>query len=170
MQKLDKKLLAPGPWHDEPDRVDFVHEGFACFINRAPLGVWCGYVGVPEGHPWFGKQYDNISADVHGGLTYSALCHGELCHVPQPGMPDHVWWLGFDCGHYMDLVPKMITLEATVLKDLPRTHHGIYKDQHYVTRETQRLAEQARAVALDITKSSEKTAGAPTSSAETPVS
>jgi len=29
-----------------------------------------GYIGVPKGHVWYGKHYDDIECDVHGGLTF----------------------------------------------------------------------------------------------------
>lgn len=54
-----------------------------------------GYVGVPEGHPWYGKDYDHIEVDIHGGLTYSNDCL-PLCK------PDGLWWVGFDTVHYGD--------------------------------------------------------------------
>ena len=28
-----------------------------------------GYILIPQTHPWYGKGYDDINADVHGGLT-----------------------------------------------------------------------------------------------------
>lgn len=34
------------------------------------MGHLCGYIGVPKGHPWYGKDHDMIEANVHGGLTY----------------------------------------------------------------------------------------------------
>ena len=96
------------PWLKEPDRVLFKYEGFPCLLNRAPTGAWCGYVGVPPGHPAHGKDYGDVEVHVHGGLTYSDSCQedGPICHVPEPGEPDDVWWLGFDCAHYNDFAPK----------------------------------------------------------------
>lgn len=51
--------------------------------------------------------------EAHGGLTFAGPCmegaeEGPfVCHVPEPGRPDEVWWLGFDCGHAFDLSPTM---------------------------------------------------------------
>lgn len=87
-------------------------DGFACLIRRTNIGIWCGYVAVPPGHPWHGKHYDAVDADVHGGLTYAEPCSGEICHVPQPGESDDVWWLGFDCGHYFS---KNVDVRAETL-------------------------------------------------------
>jgi len=44
---------------------------FPASIHRQDgLGHLCGYLGVPKPHPWYGLDYDQIDADVHGGLTY----------------------------------------------------------------------------------------------------
>jgi hypothetical protein len=137
--KADRSLWPSGPWDAEPDRLDFVHSGFACLLHRGPLGQWCGYVAVPETHPAFGKRYDDVKVKVHGGLTYADRCQGSICHVPQPGMPDNVWWLGFDCAHWGDVVPGMIRIP-----EIPEAgeRYGTYKDLAYVRGETERLARQ----------------------------
>jgi len=54
-----------------------------------------GYVGIPEGHPWFNVNYDYIDCDVHGGLTYA----GD--HAPKHE-PDGLYWIGFDTCHDTD--------------------------------------------------------------------
>jgi len=104
---VDKSDWGPGPWQSEPDRVEWIHAGFACMLRRGPGGQWCGYVGIPREHPFYGKEYGEIDDAVpfHGGLTYSAACNGEICHVPAAGMPADVWWLGGDFAHAGDLCP-----------------------------------------------------------------
>jgi hypothetical protein len=124
------------PWETEPNRVDFRSHGFPCIINRVEeLGHLCGYVGVPAGHPWHGKHYVDVPADVHGGLTYSDKCNDAICHVPNPGESDDVWWLGFDCAHFGDLSPGL-------QKHFTRIS-GTYRDISFVTSECERLAAQA---------------------------
>ena len=147
-QAIDKSAWGAGPWQDEPDRVEFVHAGFACLANRRgdELGHWCGYVGVPREHPAYGKSYNDVDVEVHGGLTYAAKCEGEICHVPAPGMPDDVWWLGFDCAHAGDLGPG---LRATLRSlDVPENpfFRDVYRDLPYVRREIEQLAEQLAAM------------------------
>lgn len=137
-QPVDRTGWPSGPWDGEPDRVDFVHAGFACFVKRGPMGAWCGYVGVPETHPAFGKPYDDVNVDVHGGLTYADRCSGELCHVPQPGTPDNVWWLGFDCAHCHDITPATMKYRS----QFPASYEEAYRDLSYVRAETERLADQ----------------------------
>lgn len=136
----------------EPDHVDFEHAGFPCILHRNNLGAWCGCVGVPEGHPWFGQGYDDVGADVHGGLTYAEPCQGSICH---PG-PDKRYWLGFDCAHAQDIAPGIEHDLARARKELgdnplwqsaAKSFFGqpvTYKDLAYVRAETERLAEQAR--------------------------
>jgi len=135
-------LLAgiPGPWSGEPNRVEFRHAGFPCVLHRGGMGAWCGYVGVPPGHPWHGKDYDDIDADAHGGLTYSGRCGGCVCHVPLPGESDDFWWVGFDCAHYNDLIPHMFAEELHSLRS-----GMVYKTIAFAKAETERLAEQAAA-------------------------
>lgn len=133
--------LPPGPWQDEPDKVQWVDEatGLDCLIVRNPvMGNLCGYVGVPEGHPEFGKGYDDVPVNVHGGLTYADGCAGPICHEPLPGRPDTVWWLGFDCAHAFDLAPGMIK-HAPELARL-----GTYRTFDYVVSEVQSLARQLK--------------------------
>lgn len=145
----EKEKWGPGPWLEEPDKVQWIdrRSGLDCLIVRNRLGAWCGYVGVPEGHPYHGLGYDGVEVEVHGGLTFAGACqvgaedHG-ICHIPEPGRPDNVWWLGFDCAHFMDLVPGMV---ATAERHgLPRGSltEGYYRDQRYVQREVTKLAQQ----------------------------
>jgi hypothetical protein len=110
---LDKSEWGDGAWQDEPDKVQWTDEetGFPCLAVRNRLGAWCGYVGVDASHRCYEKDYDDVEVRVHGGL-FAAKCdegpeESSICHVPEPGQPDNVWWLGFDCGHAQDLIPEM---------------------------------------------------------------
>lgn len=54
-------------------------------------GYRCGYVQIPEGHPYYEKREFtkfNVGYDINWGLTFS----GRL--KDQTG-----WWIGFDCHH-----------------------------------------------------------------------
>jgi hypothetical protein len=150
---IDKSTWGPGAWQDEPDRVDFVHAGFACMaLRRDTMGNWCGYVGVPREHPAYGKDYNDVDVEVHGGLTYANHCQAPICHVPEPGMPDDVFWLGFDCAHAGDLSPAMeARMRAYNIPTLQGREFGafreVYRDLPYVRAEIESLAEQLRAIA-----------------------
>ncbi len=148
-----KADLPPGPWMEEPDKAHWVDKatGLDCLIVRAgSLGHLCGYVGVPPEHPWHGYGYDRVPADAHGGLTFADACgHGEdeaagICHVPAPGRPDNVWWLGFDCAHYRDLSPGMYVGQLSVPEQyrMPDVMQGEYRTFDWVKAEVEQLAAQ----------------------------
>jgi hypothetical protein len=121
------------------------------------MGNWCGYVAVPPGHPSWGVDYNDVHVEVHGGLTYADLCDGAegegICHVPNEGEPANVWWLGFDCAHYMDVVPSMLQYHAA-------DSHSSYKDLAYVRSEVNSLADQLadRAPAAPVAEDTESVA------------
>lgn len=133
-----------GSWKDEPDKIQWQDEetGLPCLIVRGPSGALCGYVGVDESHPAHGKGYEEVDVAVHGGLTFADRCAESadgrgICHIPTPGEPEHVWWLGFDCAHYGDVCPAY----ESGLWD------GCYKELAYVEHEVRGLARQLKAQA-----------------------
>ena len=142
---IDKSGWGDGPWQTEPDHVAFEHVGFPCIIHRVDShGGLCGYVAVPPGHPWHGREDDLEGVSVHGGITYGAPCFGSICHVPKPGEPDDVWWLGFDMAHSGDYSPA----QAMYGLRFERNAWESYKTIDYVRAECERLAEQAKAVTV----------------------
>ena len=149
--KVDKTGWGEGPWTTEPDREQWVHAGYACLVLRSPqAGHLCGYVGVPREHPAYGRQPIRVDADAHGGLNYASRCDGLICHVPEPGMPADVWWLGFDCGHTWDLAPARAARERErgwLPIPLPGGWRETYRTLAYVKREVESLAEQLRSQA-----------------------
>lgn len=141
--EVDRTGWPSGEWDLEPDRVEWRSEaGLPCLILRNDMGTLCGYVGVPPGHPWHGQDHDDVSASVHGGLTYGAFCTGHICHLPRPGEPAEVYWLGFDCGHAGDLIPRF----GPVFRLSYHLDLGMaYRNLAYVTAEVECLAAQAAA-------------------------
>ena len=166
-RSVDKSGWGDGPWQQEPDKVQWQDEatGLPCLIVRNLSGALCGYVGVAEGHPWFGIGYsdriDRVETEerdwsaptpdglieVHGGLTFSGLCNPSapedrgICHKPAPGEPDHVWWFGFDCAHAWDLSPGRLTRFWSEPDE-------VYRDITYVRRQVVSLAGQLAKVAV----------------------
>lgn len=59
-------------------------------------GHRCGYVRIPENHPWHGKSCGDIPVECHGGLTFSK----EFLTEEIGFAPGH--WIGFDCAHLGD--------------------------------------------------------------------
>ena len=171
---IDKSIYPKGPWTDEPDKVQWPDPatGLPCLAVRQPrYGNWCGYVGVAPGHPLHGvpayadaengiERGANDVVSAHGGITFTDVCMAEgdeaqrVCHVPGPGEPEHVWWIGFDCAHCYDFSPFRATIMAEVSEDKEKMHrlfgpnpHEIYRDLDYVKRECAELAAQLRAAA-----------------------
>lgn len=156
---VDKSDWGDGPWQKEADKFQWPDEntGFPCLIVRAPLtGSLCGYVGVSKKHPDYGKYYEDIDIDVHGGLTFAAGCaedreHG-ICHIVGPGEDDAVWWFGFDTGHAFDLTPAMeVRRKALETRhpDLPKEPRGTpwdarYKTARYLKSQVKSLARQLK--------------------------
>lgn len=66
----------------EGDYMAFEYKGYKCRILRVhrlqdPNSITiflCGYVLLPKKHKYYGKDYDEIDIDVHGGLNYSDDC------------------------------------------------------------------------------------------------
>lgn len=132
-----------GPWMTEPDREEWRHNGVPCLAVRGPMGAWCGYAATPPGHPWHGQSYDDITAEAHGGLTFSGPCQegGNICHVPQEGEPADVFWFGFDCAHAGDAMPAVAFPGMPVFR-MPMFGDSVYRDLAYVKAEVEALADQ----------------------------
>lgn len=137
-----KSEWGDGPWQTEPDREEWRHEsGLPLLVVRGPHGAWCGYVGVPPGHPWHGREPFDLGVEVHGGLNYAGVCSLNVCHHPQPGEPADVWWLGFDCSHAFDMMPEMEALLRKI-SDWFGGFGGHYWTLDEVREEVLRLAQQ----------------------------
>ena len=113
--EIDRSDWGPGPWDEEPDKVSWIDEATSlpCIAVRNRVGSWCGYAAVNPGHGWHGQGPDDVPAEVHGGLTFADSCNDDgpiehsVCHVPEPGQPADVWWLGFDTSHWRDYSPGL---------------------------------------------------------------
>jgi hypothetical protein len=74
-------------------------------IDYIDCGEANGYLVIDDKyHPWFGKHYDDISVDVHGGLTYSKLVDSSTVkHFDEITENDIGYWIiGFDTCHSGD--------------------------------------------------------------------
>jgi hypothetical protein len=148
METWAGKDIPAGPWSAEPSKVQWVDRdtNLPCLIVRGGSGALCGYAGIFPDHPCHGKHYDEVTLDAHGGLTFADGCgHGEdesrgVCHVPEPGTADNVWWFGFDCAHCYDLTPAdMVQPMASVVV---RETHCTYRNIEYVARGVADLSKQ----------------------------
>ena len=145
---FDKSDWGNGVWQDEPDKMQWQDEetGLPCLVKRSQSGHLCGYVGVAEGHPLFKLDYGEVrDCGVHGGLTFADVSHNAndestgICHVPDPGEPETVWWFGFDCAHSGDSSPGM---DAYMESEGIGSWHGYstYKNVSFVKSECKSLA------------------------------
>lgn len=147
---VDKTEWPRGPWDGEPDKAVWVDEatGLDCMVRRGPVGSLCGYAGVALDHPLHGEDCDALDMDVNGGLTYAAGCQDSdepsaICHTPQPGRPDDVWWFGFDCAHAYDFSPVVaMTMQGLGIETTMGNHYWTFGE---VIREVERLARQLHA-------------------------
>lgn len=117
----------PGPWHDEPDVLEWTVGGIACLINRNEhFGTLNGYVGVPKVCAWYGLgpyELDDM-VQCHGGVTFA-----------EPA-PDGLWWVGFDCARASDITPALFGAGFAI----PGAR---YRDVPYVVGQVVELARQA---------------------------
>lgn len=106
----------------EQRQVVWEHKGVRCVRRLGDWGIWCGYVELPSHHRWRLLPQLLESVRVHGGVTFA------------DEMPPFGFMVGFDCAHGgLDAVPAF-----------PQSARaGVFRDENYVTAETERLAELA---------------------------
>lgn len=119
-------------------RIKYSIDGeYRGMIKLNSLNVLCGYVILPENHPFIGIDlYDGncenplYGLDVHGGVTFADYINED----------DYA--IGFDCGHFFagDCVPR--------LSDFTPLAKGIWRDETYVINELKKLAEQLKEAEL----------------------
>ncbi len=110
------------------------------------MGHRCGYILIPEGHPWHGMDYYDIQASVHGGLTYKQKdADGKM-------------WLGFDCAHIGDAQDPSLPLSSDWKKTVYvilgpaslRVSGGTIRDNKYVQGQCETLIDQAIETLADL--------------------
>lgn len=126
----------PGPWQLEPDQVTWTEGPYRCEIHRQSiLGHLCGYVSMARSHPAYKQRAEARDFDMHGGCTYSRR-------------EGNRWKIGFDCAHYLDLVPQIHFMRQPggLFADIPGNaelnRDEIYRDIAFVEAEIHALVEQ----------------------------
>jgi hypothetical protein len=132
-----------------------VHGGltFARFCHDASRENWEKFresmlKRIPES-----KQYPQGDAaqawkqhgdEIDDYELYAKRCReSSICHLVEEGEDDRVWWLGFDCAHYRDYLPKYDHERGRS----PFGEDSEYRDIAYVKSEIRELAEQLAFVA-----------------------
>lgn len=126
---------------DEPDAVIYKEQGLLCAALRNKLGNWCGYVGLPRGHPYFGLgvHSDDLTLECHGGLNYA---DDSIGYIAREIFPD-TWWLGFDTCHFGDLLVYEYDFGIKSSGLNPFTGApGIYRDLDYIKGQLSRMAKE----------------------------
>lgn len=167
--EIKEQQWGPGEWVNEPDMFTFYHSGYNCCGIRVALweghsndflfgGYWCGYLKLPQGHPWHSKDSVDIPIDCHYGLT--------LCEKDPEGED---WVIGFDCAHSGDACPSeektrerfrkdpnfswLTNDEEELKKKFPNSSlfNKEYRNIDYVIKQCRCMAEQAQStrVAMD---------------------
>lgn len=152
----DGELVKDPTWVPPLPLKSWEAHGFECEVRANKVGSNCGYVQIPEGHPFHGKGYNECLRgpecreewhyscsygnlfDVHGGLTFSGEGYSRG------------WWIGFDCSHLGDAA-------SPEYQEKQRREYGYGfgdRDGHYwtieeVAEETERLAAQVAAVKVN---------------------
>lgn len=138
-----------------PKEKEWKYKGIDCVVTRADMhghpstAHRCGYIRVPPDHPWYGKEYEDVPASCHGGLTFAEQ---EPCtHDDGQG-----WWFGFDFHHGGDAAfpdnyeppTEDAKLAYEYFESFYRKLKFVGLEEHYwtleeVIAETEQLAQQA---------------------------
>ncbi|MEM2772553.1 MAG: hypothetical protein QXR88_01760 [Candidatus Pacearchaeota archaeon] len=82
-------------YEDEDIVSIFKSHGLICLIRyNWRLGILNGYVVLPKGHKFYGKNCEDIKVDIHGGLTFAEEYREG-------------WVIGFDTAHIFDYIPLL---------------------------------------------------------------
>jgi hypothetical protein len=137
LKKLNKIEEVMKIIQKEPNWEVFEYKGYACLIRRNMIsGTLCGYVGLPPGHKFYEQPHEDLLIEVHGGLTF-----GEK--IPDTA-DDELYWIGFDCCHYNDLMPFMDKhLNDSYSRILDKEEAYItYKDVGFVRGQIKQIVDQ----------------------------
>lgn len=88
----------------------------------------CCYVFLPRGHKYYGKSYDEINIDCHGGLTYA---EDDLSSNP---IVTDKWVIGWDyhhCDDYSGLYKteylKLLNSGKELMDSFAKMNEGVKK-------------------------------------------
>lgn len=90
-----KEMIYTGDFKPEILYTD-IYKGYTYYVVSYGTHP-CGYVEIPEGHPYYNVHYDNLDIRCHGGLTFNdklafeGIAYGKYC-------------IGWDYAHVGDYV------------------------------------------------------------------
>lgn len=99
--------------------TEFYFKGYRCGVKvNEELMILCGYVAIPEDHSLFNKNSELYELKVHGGITFNELGY-NCAGLSNKDNDKKLQWVGFDCGHFGDLIPGIGKVnENDELKDM----------------------------------------------------
>ena len=81
--------------------TQYVKDDIECVtILNIPMGIRCGYIGVGDNSPLYGKNEEDLPLSAHGGITYASRFPPRTFESIQKGR--NLYWIGFDTGHFGD--------------------------------------------------------------------
>jgi hypothetical protein len=130
--EINRSSWPAGPWDQELDSAEGTAHGLPWAIQRNYIGALCGYVGVPDSHPLFGKDFNFLLSTINQPepqpLDCLLSCHGGITYASKSAVNGY-WWFGFDCAHAFDITP--LDNNNAI---------GEYRDMQYVKAECEKLA------------------------------
>lgn len=81
------------------------YKGYKGFIKQSGIGEYkwrCAYVVIPKKNKLYERDYDKLSLDVHGGVTFSE--YGDAFSGGTEKLSDDDWVLGIDFSHGGDSI------------------------------------------------------------------
>jgi len=138
-----KKNFPPGEWKNEPDLCYWERRLPCLALRDMAMGIWKGFVGIEEGHPFYGLSIEELLKHddameiffaIHGGITMAGRLPPKYKEYAK-----NYWWIGLETSHGADLMPflKLDTSDPDMAKMLS---NQVYKDIHFIRRETNKLA------------------------------
>ena len=139
----NKQNFPPGKWLSEPDLCSWDHKLPCLAIRDMAMGVWKGFVGVDEDHPYWNTSIDDllklpeameIFFAVYGGLSGAGRLPTKYKEFAKS-----LWWIGIETTHGGDLMP-LLKLDGNDPDAAKLTSTQTYKDLRFIRRETNKLA------------------------------
>jgi hypothetical protein len=112
-------------------------------IRDMSMGIWKGFVGIEEPHPFYGKTIEEllkipdameIFFSVYGGLNGAGRLPAKYKEFAK-----NYWWIGHETSHGGDLMP-LLKLEGADPDMAKLLSNQTYKDLRFIRRETNKLA------------------------------
>jgi hypothetical protein len=140
---FSKQGFPPGKWINEPDLCYWESKLPCLALRDMGMGIWKGFVGLDESHPYYGKPIDElikipeameIFFAVYGGLSGAGRLPAKYKEYAK-----NLWWIGVETSHGGDLMP-LLKLEGTD-PDMAKMLSGqTYKDLRFIRKETNKLS------------------------------